>query len=311
MFLPSIDAGVYAGVGAAALMACSYLSSGWALRRTPGLTSVGLFFNALMGMTLVSLAGIWFVWDKALLLRAGAYLPALLATVFAYGLGQCLIFLAQRDIDASRIVPLLGLKLPMLALLNLVVFRQHFSLLQLLAIALTVLAAFVLNNAGHRIGWLNMSLVLAGCCAYCLSDTFIRVMVQRMQGTVYDGDLFMASASSTLLTYLLCGLIGLTVVLLGPAHFRCKGAALHTFPYALFWVPSIVLFSFCLGRLGTVYGNIIQASRGLLAIFFVQLLNLVGLYKVDGKATALVVARRLLAALLVIAAAALYNFHHA
>ena len=27
-----------------------------------------------------SLAGIWFVWDKALVLRLGAYLPALLAT---------------------------------------------------------------------------------------------------------------------------------------------------------------------------------------------------------------------------------------
>ena len=311
MSFPSIDTGVYAGIGAAALMACSYLSSGWAMRRTPGLTPVGLFFNALMGMTLVSLAGLLFVWNKALLTRVGAYFPILLATVFFYCLGQCLVFLAQRNIDASRIVPLLGLKLPMLALLNLVAFRQHFTLLQLVAIVLTVLAAFVLNNAGHRIGWLNMALVMAGCAAYCMSDTCIKLMLPRMQGPIYGDDLFAASAASTFLTYLLCGLIGLTVVLLGPAHFRTRGAALHTLPYAIFWVPSIVLFSFCLGRLGTVYGNIIQASRGLLAILFVQLLNLVGLYKVDGKASALVVARRILAALLIIAAAALYNYHHA
>ena len=310
MPFPAIDPGVYAGVGAAALMAGSYLSSGWALRRTPGLTPVGVFFNALAGMALAFLAGIWFVWDNGLVMKVGAYLPPVLATTFFYCLGQCLVFLAQKDIDASRIVPLLGLKLPMLALLNLTVFRQRFGVLQVAAIALTVLAAFVLNNAGRRIGWLNMALVVAGCLAYCLSDTFIRISVQRLQDAIYGNRLVAASAACTLVTYLLCGVLGFAVVRLGPAHFRVKGATLHTLPYAIFWVPSIILFSICLVRLGTVYGNIIQASRGLLAILFVQLLSLVGLYKVDGKATTLVVARRVLAALLIIAATALYNYHN-
>ena len=289
------------------MMAGSYLCSGWALRRTPGLTPVGMLCNATQGMIAIFLLGIGFVWRNTLVTEAGSYILPMLGIVLFYSLGQGLVFLAQRNIDASRIVPLLGLKLPILALFNLLVLHHGFTWRQLAAIALTVLAAFVLNNAGRRIGWLNLALVLCGCVSYCLSDTFIAISVKRMTASIYQDDLLRASAANTLIAFCLCGIAGAAAVRLGPRSFRVRHAALNSMPYALFWVPSVILFSVCIGHLGTVGGNIIQSSRGLLAILFVQLLGMFGLYQVDGKATPEIVFRRILAAMMIIAATTLYN----
>ena len=116
--------GIVSGFLTAILMACSYLASGWAIRRTSELNALTLLTNAFVWMGLFSAVGLAVTWRSGLV-SSGFWhrmVPVCGALLF-YSVAQIIRFMAQRKVDASLLVPLMGLKLPMLLLLNITLFR--------------------------------------------------------------------------------------------------------------------------------------------------------------------------------------------
>ncbi len=286
-------------------MALAFLASGWALRRTPGLNAIGLLANAAITMGALSIVGLICVWDPALI--SGDFpsrLPALFGIVAFYFLGQCAMFTAQLKIDSSRVVPLLGLKLPILALITALLERHGFSLMQVLAILLTVVSAFLLNNAGRRIPLISIFFVLIACLFYSLSDTCIKLAMNQLEAVIANQ--VKASAQCTFLTYILLGIVG-SVVLLSSKKFRPPMAFARSSVYGVIWLISIVFLTICFTRLGTVNGNILQSTRGIFAILIAPVLAGLGFTDLEERVRWVVHLRRAIAALMMIAAVLLYN----
>lgn len=298
--------GITSGFLAAVLMAAAFLASGWAIRRTKGLDGIGLIANASVIMGLLSIVGLYFVWTPELGASLPRHIPVVICILAFYFTGQSMMFGAQRSIDPSIIVPLLGLKLPMLALLTLIINQATFNALQVIAIILTVAAAFVLNHSGQKVPLRSFVLVVGACLFYSLSDMNI---TRDMKLLIADGtgSQVAASAQCTFMTYIGCGIIGLIVIAFHKAA-RVRGAIRNSIPYAFIWIGSIVALSMCFVRLGTVHGNIIQSTRGIFTIVFSPLLVWCGMTYLEQKVSKLMLLRRLIAAVMMLAAVILYNY---
>ena len=298
--------GIVSGFLAAILMACSYLSSGWGIRRTPELNALTFLASAFIWMGLFALVGLAATWRPVLFSSGFPHrmLPVL-GSIFFYSLAQMMMFMAQRRVDASLLVPLMGLKLPMLVLLNLALFGMRFTWLQVFAVGLTVLAAFLLNRTSSQLNWPAIALVLLACLLFSLSDLCLKLEVDLLQSELgYSATL--AACHCTFLNYIVAGLAGLATMAV-VRKLRTRRALLHSLPYSAFWIVSIVFLNLCFAYLGTVNGNIIQSTRGIFSILFAPILVSCGLTYLEQKVSWGVFARRLLAASLMVGAIVLYN----
>ena len=300
--------GIGSGLATGFLMALALLCSGWAMRRTPGLDGLGLISHASIVMGVISCCCIPFVWQPELAPGFWARLPWHLGMVACYFLGQVMLFTIQKTVDSSRVVPLLGLKLPMLALLNLLFgIATRFSWPQVLAIVLTVVSAFVLNYAGHRIPLRIFALVLVTCLFFSLSDMGIKVGVDLITQIPNGPDKPMASIQATLISYACCGLYGVAFLACRRKHSFRLLAFRNSVLYSFIWLASIVTLTLCFAHLDTVNGNILQSTRGIFSILIAPVLASCGMTYLEEKTSAWIVLRRLLAAIMMIAAVWLYN----
>ena len=298
--------GILFGLGAALFMTGSFLASTAAIRRTPGLTPVGLLANTVVVMSLLSFCGLLLLWQRAFNPHFLGWLPTLVSGLAFWLSGQGIMFFIQRRIDASQVVPLLGLKLPVLAVISLAGMGESFSFWQFTAIALTVIATFMLNNAGKRIPVLYLLAVLMTCVCYSMSDIFLNITTSRIaQDTGIS--LVSAAAVNTFLTYGVAGIAGALMICLNKS-MRGWRKFLNSAPYGVMWVISIVFLCACFVRLGTVNGNIVQSTRSIFAILAAPLLVWLGVSGVETRVSWKITLRRLVAAFLMIAAVALYNY---
>ncbi len=299
--------GLASGFLTALLSAGAFLSSTWALKRTPGLTSSGLMLNAALVMGLLAWALLLGFWDSRLFTEGFLdRVPILIGSTLFFSLGQIAIFAAQKHVEASRIVPLLGLKLPLLAVISVICFEEHIGIFQILAIALAILAAFVLNNAGKAIPLKALGYVLGGSCAFCLSDICLTLLTKRLHSEL-GFSMELAALHCTALTYIL---LGITAAAILPQQRKAftRSAILHSIPYSVFWITCIVVLSFCFGRLGTVNGIILQNTRGVFAVILTPICIWFGCTALENKMSPAIFWRRMAAALMVLGAVFLYNF---
>ena len=90
--------------------------------------------------------------------------------------------------------------------------------------------------------------------------------------------------------------------------FRWTGKQfIRSAPFAFAWYLSQVALFVCFGMLGTVFGNVIQASRGLISIAIGMLLLHYGFGKLDAKISGSMWLRRAIAAILMTAGIILYS----
>ena len=80
----------------------------------------------------------------------------------------------------------------------------------------------------------------------------------------------------------------------------------HALPYAALWFLAMVALYGCFAACGLVLGNIVQSTRGLVSVGLGWLVARTGRTDLEERVGAGVVARRVLAALLLVAAVALY-----
>ncbi|NMA46731.1 MAG: EamA family transporter [Lentisphaerae bacterium] len=298
--------GIISGLFSALFLAFAYQFSGMAVRhcRQTGPVTILALAHILMGG--LSLLGLACMWTPLVWTALPDYLWPLIGVVLFYLCGQSCLLFAQRTIDSSRIVPLLGLKLVVLALINLLILRtESYGPLQWLGMAMTLLSAALLNRAGRRIPLQGLLLVLLTCVGYALSDTCIVHLVPKFQEHGMEG-LFRPALLSAFLSYVLCGLVSLVMLPFLPRQPLAVWRKVS--PFAFFWLLAILFLYICFASLGTVNGNIIQSTRGLLAIGLGALLARAGYTELEERVNAAVMLRRVFAGVLMVLAIVCYNW---
>ncbi len=315
--------GLALGGMASLFLALSYTFSGMSVRRCKDVGTFGLLCRAHVVMGVLSLIGLPFVWTRTLATHFGDYSLIMLLAIVFYLAGQFCLFMAQRTVDASRVVPLLGMKLLVLAVLNILIMPhlmgtkpESYGIFQWLGIFLTVGAAFILNKAGQRIPWQSLCWVGMTCLGYASSDTCITMLVRRLQAVgeaTADpalAGLAKPSVAAAFITYVICGVAG--VVLL-PLVKKPEGAHRKTVwgwisPFAFCWLTAMLFLYACFARIGTVNGNIVQSTRGIIAILIGALLAALGFTELEEKVGVQVWIRRLIAGVMMFLAIVAFNW---
>lgn len=290
--------GIVCGFMAALFQSLSYVASRWFLKRSGGGP--------------LQLLGISHIWMGAVALvlfplLSGPSMPPLkayLAPGFGamsfYLIAQASLFLALRHTDSSRIAPLLGLKVFVLALISVVALHKVLNGWQWSAVAFSVGAVFLLNESGERLPWVAMLAVWVTVLGYSLSDLCIKQLVVVLEPAGSK-----AALIGVCVTYIMGAGAGLPLILFQ----RSEGGGRLWWmaaPYAAFWFVSMLFLYITFDRVGVVFGNIIQSTRGLMSIGLGVMVGRLGMIDIETRVTHLVVARRLTGAALMTAAIMLY-----
>ena len=302
---PSLALGVVAGLAAAAASAVSYLVARHHGGRTGG-AGLRLLVPAHVLMGAVSLPLAWALWPAALPPIAG-WLPPLAQSAGCYLAGQACIYAALLRMPASRLAPLLGLKLVMLAGIVSCLPGEPLGPRQWAAVALAVVAALLLRRepaTATRPAAGGLAIVLAGCFFFALSDLGIVGLIDAFArpcthccppiGRLHAGALAMA------VTYVVCGIAALP--LLRRAAPRGRRDWVPASQYAAAWLGGMVALYACFGTVGVVLGNILQSTRGMMAVVAGALLAHLGWHDLEERVDRATLLRRLAAAALMTAA---------
>lgn len=306
MLLAGLLLGLFAAVGQSASYVFSRL---YVLRRHGSVLGLLVVAHVLMGAVSAAL----------LPLVAPAWLPPLrtyawqLAGVAGFYLaGQVALFATLRRVEGSRVSPLLGLKIVILAAVNTLVLDKGLGVQHWLAAVLAVGAALALATAGGRLPWRAMGTILIACVGYSLSDLSIRAMVDRMIAAQDDTLLVRlhASVAGMCLAYTVCGLVGVGLLFglslrSGPGRAALKDWR-YALPFTACWYLGMAGLFGCFATVGVVFGNILQSTRGVISLVLGALLARLGHVHLESRHTRRTLLLRGLAAVLMALAIALY-----
>lgn len=238
---------------------------------------------------------------------------AITTTIFValfYLTGNTLLFFALRRTEASRIAPLLGMKVVLLALATQFVLGESLVPQQWAAVALATVAAWMLGSSGGRLPVSTMLLAVCSCAGFVCSDLFIKQMWPAWLPTGLAGDdadkleRVRASITGMALVYVWCGVIAVALLPVAKPWRReyWRGSA----TYAASWMTAMICLFSAFALIGIVLGNILQATRGLMSIFIGVAVVKLGHHHIESHAPLKVVIQRCIAAALMIGAIALY-----
>ena len=214
--------------------------------------------------------------------------------------GELMFFRAERSIAPSRLSSLLGLRVALLAIVSASIGLEHYNLLQCGGIVLAAASAFVMNYQNGRLNFKGMPNVFAALAFYCLSDLSIKYMI--------DGITAPSLWHSALIAVCCINLLIGTVLL--PFLFVLKIRArnfLPATPYAATWLVKQLFLYLCYAMVGPVFGNVVMASRGPIAIVLTLILLHLGVRDIEQPKALSVWVRRGVATLMLAAAIVLYS----
>lgn len=305
--LGGLAVGVAAGLLAAISSAVSYLISRHHVSEGGSSRRLLVLAHALMGGACLPVA--WLLWPAGLPADR-AWVGPLLGSSCCYLAGQAVVFSALARADASRVAPLLGLKIAMLACIVSFTPGEPLDRRQWLAVALSLVAALMLQHGGgmrpSAVGF-----TLAACVAFAFSDLFIVALIDGLQQTASAARMPLgrleAGFLAMLVTYAACGLLAAASLAahpgLRPTQRRDWLAAAR---YACMWLLGMAGLYTCFGLVGVVFGNILQSTRGMMSIAIGAALAHAGWHALETRVDRRTLVRRLVAAGLMTAAIALY-----
>ena len=282
--------GIIFGLASALCMSVAYLCAVIFTRTChKGIPTLMSFAHMIMGCFALILT--LFLWP-AQMLPFRTYAPSLFCTSGFFLLGQTCLFIGLKASHASRISPLLGIKVFILALISLFFLKQDFSSQQWIAVILSALAAVMLTQSGGKLSWQCIAWILTACLFYCLSDLGIASLVKHFS---YLG-LTQAPILSCSLAYIVCGLFGLA----GFVFLKDRSIKLFicSIPYSVVWFAGMLFLFVCFGAIGVVFGNIVQSTRGIISIVLGVMVAYMGFEKLEEKISRKVFIKRLCAATL-------------
>ncbi len=261
-----------------------------------------LLLTSHLYMGAVALIALPFVWPDALPPLA-TYAWPLLGTAGFYLLGQAGLFVMMRLTSPSRIAPLLGSKIVVLALLASFVFGKTITPLQWLAVVSCFSAVLVMNFSGGSLPLRGAVMLLFTCTGYALSDLHVEKLLLAL------GDLttWQASMLGALMTYALLGIVAIAIVPFAETSSLFADWKLSLGFAALWFISMLTLFA-CIGLLGPIFAIILQSTRALMSVLLGVLLAQRGWSDVEQHVSRKVLTQRISAAILMIAAVALYAF---
>lgn len=299
----AVPAGVAVGFLAAFLQSCSYLVSARYVRQS-GRPSWTLLPPAYLLMAPAAFAIV-----AATLRFAQGPVPwraALVPATFSMAtcvLANATMFQMLKSVDASLASPLLGLKVPMLALFYTFALARPCTGAQWIAVGLVFVATAALAGAGRRLSRASWGWLLATCAGFSLSDWLIGETFAAVEPA------FPAFAPRALFSlgfiYLVCAAAALLATPFCPRLPRA-GWLRWAAPYAAAWFAAMAALYACFATCGIVLGNIVQNTRGLLSIALGWLVARAGRTDLEERVSRAVLARRVAAAVLLLAAVALY-----
>jgi drug/metabolite transporter (DMT)-like permease len=309
--MTDLGLGVVSGLAAAGFSAVSYLVSRHyglgqrALGRKGAALRLLAVSHLLMAAICIPLT--WAAWPATsppVQLFAGP----LAASVGFYLLGQTSLFAALKRVEASRMAPLLGLKIVMLAVIVSFVLGHVLDTRQWLAVALSVAAAVMLQVGRGAVPVGAFGFVLSCCLSFAISDIFIIRLIDGLQAGAMTSSVAIsrlhAGGLAMALTYGLCGLLFVPLVVGLRPYTRTDWVAAAQ--YASAWLLSMVGLYCCFGLVGVVFGNILQSTRGVMSVALGAALAHFGWHELEQRVDRVTLLRRLAAALLMTAAIALY-----
>jgi drug/metabolite transporter (DMT)-like permease len=309
--LTDLGLGVAAGLAAAVFSAVSYLISRHyglgqrALGRTKSALRLLAVSHLLMAAVCIPLT--WAVWPTASP-PVRLFAVPLALSVGLYLLGQSSLFAALKRVEASRIAPLLGLKIVMLAVIVSFVLGHVLDMRQWLAVTLSVAAAAMLQVGRGAVPAQAFGFVLSCCLCFAISDIFIVRLIDGLQaGAMESGGTISrlhAGGLAMALTYGLCGVLFVPLVVGLRPYTRADWLAAAQ--YASAWLLSMAGLYCCFGLVGIVFGNILQSTRGVMSVAIGAALAHLGWHELEQRVDRATLLRRLAAALLMTAAIALY-----
>ena len=296
--------GVIAGLCAACLQAFSYIMSRGLMAR--GYTPLQLLVCSQLWMGLASIAVLPWLWTEpqgGRLALAGALAFQIIAFIGA----QVTFFWTMRHAAASRVSPLMGCKVIISALLAWSVRDEALNGLQILAVALTVVAAFAVMRSGERIpikAIIGTGIVIT--CFAC-SDLGITLAADAIDGGAAERGIGVP-LRVCIYSHVIMGFAALVCMPLlrrrdgiGSA-LPWRGAA----GYAAIWLSSMLCLFTAFALIGMVYGGIAQSLRGPISVLLAVLVVRAGFVAVEAPRSRTVYLQQGFSALLMVAAIALY-----
>lgn len=301
--------GVTAGLCSAACMSLAYLLSrhhalAQPVAERPAAT-LGLLLRTHVVMGLVAAPAAAGLCGGKLPPLAGIGGPLIGAAGF-YLLGNAFFFSLLRQVESSRLTPFLGLKVFFVALLAAVFFGQPLTGNQWLAVMLSVAATALLQGTVGGLGRRALARVLVVCLLFALSDLSIVALIDRLEHTVggIRGRLT-AAVLGMLLAYVICGLACAVPLLGGRRRSATAGAWRAAITYAATWLLAMVGLYICFGLVGAVFGNVVQSTRGIMAVVIGATLAHLGWHELEQRVDRATLLRRIGAAGLMTTAIAL------
>ena len=291
---PGILIGLLGALGMAVAYVCMRL---FMTRRGAGTVRLLAMAHVIMaGVSAVLLAFVW----PARMPPLGRFGRDLAGAAGFYLVAQGVLLFVLLRTDASRIAPLLSLKVLILAGIKFAFFGEAFTPLQWAAVGLTVVAAHALNVTGGRLPWRAVAGVLFACLGYSLSDLHVKELVDALS----DLGMMRSSLVASSLCYVVCGLASAPLLLWRrPRGWRDWAWAA---PYGLTWMAGIVFVFACFGMVDVVFGNIIVSTRGVFSILLGAAVARMGMIRVEQRVSPSVLLRRLAAAVMITLAIGLF-----
>ncbi len=224
----------------------------------------------------------------------------LVVFIFSSCGGAFCFFRALQDIEASRLSSLMGLKLIVLIPVNMLFFHTLPGLFQYLSIVLGVIAAVGMNFTGGPIKLKGFLFLLMTLVFYSFSD----VTASKITMETGSDSLLLNSLAGTGLAFA-ANMIPMSLCFLR-IGFE-KQCLLSALPYSLFWYTAMIMLFATFVELGVLLGAIIQASRGFISVLLGVTLNKIGFDKLEPGVSAAAWIRRVVMAILMIGAIALYT----
>jgi len=289
------------GLIAAFLQSCSYLfSRRFILRfRNPLL----LLFYSQMVMSVLALALMPLVTTSATWHSTRWIGPLVVCNCGAL-VGQVCFFRTLREIEASRLSSLLGLKLPVLAFLCFLYYGSVLNGWQWAAIVICAAAALMMNWSGVRISWRAGGWLFLCLIGYSVSDIGVRELVVTVGS---GGGMVRDSLTAVALSYFFLGVMVLPMA--WRLRFR-RRLLMAAAPFGICWFVAMLFLFFCFGALGAVFGNILQSSRGMISVVLSLLLARAGYGMLEQSVPGSVWLRRGGAALLMAGGIVLFSWAH-
>ena len=296
--------GIICGIFNGVCVSLSYLfARSYQLSRPNGLARLMVISHLLQG--LLSAVLLVLLWRDDVPPLAD-YIVPLAAMTGLYLVGHVGLFFAIHHADASRIAPLMGFKVVVLAAIAVGFAGQYLLARQWLAVFLTVAGVLILNYVGGRMPWRALVGVLVACVGYSVSDIYI----QRTIAALAPLPLPWAAAFAGFMSYVGSAVIAAALLpWLGPRAWREGGLSdwRDAVPYAAAWYLGMLVYFLCVALTGVVFANILQSTRAIWAVVLGALVVRWGWNHLEQHTTRGVFVRRIAAAVMIVAAIALYS----